>query len=283
MSAHGRDIESVVERGLASHKLAVLLDDQHTAARVAEALLGAGVEPDAQAWVLERLGGPAEAVRRASLHEVVGWTSDPLSLLIVLRDPERVRGPRPRLGLPDHAYAQARGQITKAEVRVLSIARLGLRSGDTVWDIGAGSGSVSLEASGLCQPGLVYAVERAAEQQACLARNVASFGVRNVRPVDGQAPAALGELPDPDAVFVGGSGGHLAAILDAAVQRLRSDGRLVVNLATLDGLHIATECLDRAGQTYDLVQLSVARGAPIGRGTRLAALNPVFVLSMTRR
>ena len=165
--------------------------------------------------------------RRASLHEVVGWTSDPLSLLIVLRDPERVRGPRPRLGLPDHAYAQTRGQITKAEVRVLSIARLGLRSGDTVWDIGAGSGSVSLEAAGLCQPGLIYAVERAAEQQACLARNVASFGVRNVRPVDGQAPAALGELPDPDAVFVGGSGGHLAAILDAAVQRLRSDGRVL--------------------------------------------------------
>jgi precorrin-6B C5,15-methyltransferase / cobalt-precorrin-6B C5,C15-methyltransferase len=279
VSAHGRPLAPVVEHALRSAKLAVLLDEEHTAAVVARALLAGGVESDARAWVMERLGGATERVRDGRLDAVADWASDPLSVLVVVRDPARVRGPAPRLGLDDDAYAHERGQITKAEVRAVSLARLAPRAGDVVWDIGAGSGAVSVEAAWFCRPGSVYAVERRAEQRACLAENVARFGASNVRLVEGEAPAALAELPAPDAVFVGGSGGHLRPILELAIDRLRPGGRLVANLATLEAVHAATTCLAAAGLHHDLAQVSVARGAAIAGATRLAALNPVFVVS----
>ena len=281
LSAHGRPLAPVVEAVLGGRctKLAVLTDTERTPAVVAAGLLAAGVEPEARAWVMERVGGPAERIRGGRLAEVPDWSCDPLSLLVVLRDPERVRGPAPRLGLPDEAFAHARGQITKAEVRSISLARLAPRAGDTVWDVGAGSGSVSIEAAAFCRPGMVYAVERRAEQRACIAENVARFGASNVQLVAGEAPEALVDLPGPDAVFVGGSGGRLTAILASALERLRPGGRLVANLATLEAVHEATTCLRRAELACELVQVSVARGTAIGGGTRLAALNPVFVLS----
>jgi precorrin-6Y C5,15-methyltransferase (decarboxylating) len=280
LSAHGRPLEPVVEQALSQPKLAILLDKVHTGQVVAEALLNAGMEPDARAWLMQRLGGPAERVQHGRLANVPAWTADPLSLLLVLRDPERVRGPAPRVGLPEDAYAHLGGQITKAEVRAVSLARLAPRRGDTVWDVGAGSGAVSIEAAWLCHPGTLYAVERRAEQRACAANNIDRFGAHNVRLVDGEAPQALHHLPDPDAVFVGGSGGHLGSILDCAVDRLRRGGRLVGNFATLEALHEATTCLDALGVAWDMTQLSIARATRIGGGkSRLAALNPVFVLS----
>ena len=280
LSAHGRPLEPVVEQAMSQPKLAILLDTLHTGQVVAEALLHAGMEPDAPAWLMQRLGGPAEQIQHGPLADVPTWSADPLSLLVILRDPERVRGPAPRLGLPDDSYQHLNGQITKAEVRAVSLARLALRRGDTVWDVGAGSGAVSIEAAWLCHPGKVYAVERRAEQRACAATNIDRFGARNVHLVDGEAPQALHDLPDPDAVFVGGSGGQLGSILDCAAHRLRPGGRLVGNFATLEALHEATTCVDALGLAWDMAELSVARATPVGRGrTRLAALNPVFVVS----
>jgi precorrin-6Y C5,15-methyltransferase (decarboxylating) len=279
LSAHGRPLAPVVAMALGSAKLAILADDQHTPAVVAGALLAGGLEPEAKAWVMERLGGPAERIRHGSLGEVASWACDPLSMLIVLRDPRAVRGPALRLGLPDDAYAHERGQITKAEVRAVSLARLAPRAGDTVWDVGAGSGSVSVESAAFCQPGIVYAVERRSEQRACITENVARFGATNVRLVAGEAPECLANLPDPDAVFVGGTGGRLPAMLEAATRRLRPRGRLVLNLVTLEALHEATAFLTCWGLAHDVAQVSVARGAAIGGATRLAALNPVFVVS----
>jgi precorrin-6Y C5,15-methyltransferase (decarboxylating) len=277
LSAHGRPLGPLVEQALGGAKLAVLLDPTNTAAVVAGALLAGGLEPDARAWVMERLGGPAERIQTGHLDQVVGWACDPLSVLIVVRDPDRVRGPSTRLGVADEAYAHERGQITKAEVRALSIARLAPRAGDTVWDVGAGSGSVSVEVSAFCRPGLVYAVERRPAQCAYVRENIARFGVANVRLVEGQAPEVLSDLPDPDAVFVGGSGGRLADILDVAVGRLRPGGRLVLNLVRLEALHLATIRL--AELRHEITQLSIARGAKVEGSTRLAALNPVFVVS----
>jgi precorrin-6Y C5,15-methyltransferase (decarboxylating) len=126
----------------------------------------------------------------------------------------------------------------------------------------------------------VYAVERRAEQRACAAANIDRFAAHNVHLVDGEAPRALHELPDPDAVFVGGSGGQIGSILDCAVHRLRGGGRLVANFATLDALHEATTCLDALGLAWDLAEISVARATRVSGGKRrLAALNPVFVVS----
>lgn len=279
LSAHGRPLAPVIRQALGSARLAILGDDEHTPARMARELLDAGMEPGARAWVLERLGGPAERVRAGTLADVPAWVADQLSVLVVLRDPAGVRGSPLQLGLADEAYSHQRGQITKAEVRAVSVARLAPRTGDQVWDVGAGSGSVSIEVAALCRPGRVFAIERRPEQRVCIFENIARFGADNIDVVSGEAPTALADLPDPDAVFVGGSGGRLREILALILSRPRFGGRLVLNLATLESLSEATTCLGGLGYSYDLAQISVARGLGIGTATRLAALNPVFVLS----
>lgn len=280
LSAHGRPLAPVVRAALGSAKLAILTDTVHTPAAIAHALLEAGMEPLAQTWCMERLAGAAENIQHGTLGECATWSADPLNVLVIVRDPVSVRGRALSIGLPEDDYVHERGQITKADVRVLSLVRLAPRPGDIVWDIGAGSGSVSIEASGLCAPsGTVFAVERGAEQHACIRANIRRHGVPNVLLVAGEAPAALVGLPDADAVFVGGSGGRLEPILEACLARLRPGGRLVLNIATLEGVTVASMFLKGRGLPFELVQVSIAQGSSVGDGTRLAPLNPVFIVS----
>lgn len=193
--------------------------------------------------------------------------------------------PRP-LGLPDDAFAQKRphrGLITKSEARAVSLYRLGLTRGSIVWDVGAGSGSVALEAALIASDGMVYAVERDAESIAMLRRNLRRLGPANVALTHGDAPAALADLPAPDSVFVGGGGGKLTAILECAAARLNADGRIVVNLAAMERALQAHARLTALGFESELTMISAARAKPLPDGAlRLAAQNPVFIVSAAR-
>jgi len=178
-------------------------------------------------------------------------------------------------GLPDDAFATTGGQITKREVRLLSLAELALRAGDVLWDIGAGSGAVSIEA-GRSQPASqVHAVERRTEFCAHFNENLRRFPAPNVKLTRGNAPEVCSAWPDPNAVFIGGSGGYLSTILDTVRSRLRPGGRLVMNFATVDNLHIAIQALPGARVT----QIQVSRGVPVQSMLRLQALNPVFLVT----
>ena len=187
------------------------------------------------------------------------------------------------LGLPDDAFAQRRplrGLITKSEVRAVSLYKLGLRRDSTVWDVGAGSGSVALEAAVIASAGTVYAVERDAECLEMLRQNIAQLGPDNVLAVEGEAPDALADLPDPDGVFVGGSGGRLADILKCTAARIRDGGRIVVNLAAIERVAQTRACLDLLGFEVEITMMSASRGKPLPDGTmRLAAENPVFIVT----
>jgi precorrin-6Y C5,15-methyltransferase (decarboxylating) len=191
------------------------------------------------------------------------------------------------LGLPDEAFEQRRplrGQITKREVRAVSLYSLGLRHDSVVWDIGAGTGSVSVEAALIAVQGEVYAVERDESSIELLRRNVERFGSANVRVIPGEAPLALSDLPDPDAVFVGGSGGQLADILDAAARRLKPGGRIVVNLAALERAQEAYHRLKERGLATEMVMVNAARSKELADGTvRLESLNPVFIVTAQRK
>jgi precorrin-6Y C5,15-methyltransferase (decarboxylating) len=194
--------------------------------------------------------------------------------------------PRRALGLPDSAFEQREplhGQITKREVRAVTLYSLGLRPDSVVWDIGAGTGSVSVEAGFIAHQGRVYAVERDEPSLALLRRNVERWSPGNVLVVAGEAPEALESLPAPDSVFVGGSGGNLAGILDAAAGRLNPAGRIVVNLAALERTEETRRRLATLGLTTELSQVMAARGREMPDGTtRLEALNPVFVVTAGR-
>ena len=190
------------------------------------------------------------------------------------------------LGLPDDAFEQRkplRGQITKREVRAVSLYSLGLRSNSVVWDVGAGTGSVAVEAALIAHRGRVYAIERDEASIGLLRSNVDKWGSGNVRIVAGEAPDVLKGLDDPDSVFIGGSGGRLADILDVTARRLKSQGRIVVNLAVLERTHETINQLKDLGFVTDLSMVSSSRGKEMPDGTtRLEALNPVFVVSAWR-
>lgn len=190
-------------------------------------------------------------------------------------------------GLRDDDFEQRRplrGQITKREVRAFSLYCLGLRPDSVVWDIGAGTGSISVEAGFVAHLGRVFAIERDESSISLLRDNVARYGQGNVELVAGAAPQALTELPDPDAVFLGGSGGELRGILEQCAYRLREGGRIVANFATLERTNETYQWFQKQGFLAEISMINAARSRPIPDGSfRLEALNPVFVVCAWKR
>jgi precorrin-6Y C5,15-methyltransferase (decarboxylating) len=201
-----------------------------------------------------------------------------LNVLLLLHDggwrPASLFAPR-----PDEVYAHRRGLITKAEVRALSLSRLVIGETDIVWDIGAGSGAMSVEMAELAWRGQVFAVEHDPENLGYLHQNTQQFGALNVTIVPGRAPAALADLPEPAAIFIGGTGGEMETILNYIQQVARPGCRIMMNLATLENLHQALDLMQTFHWSPQIVQVNLAQGQAIAGLTRLAPLNPVFIVS----
>ncbi len=188
-------------------------------------------------------------------------------------------------GLPDAAYRQRRperGLITRREVRAVSLALLQLRRDSLVWDIGAGAGSVGMEAARLCPDGFVYAIEKNRADAAIIRQNQQRLRLTNYRLTQARAPQGLAQWPDPDAVFIGGSGGALEPLIETALERLSEGGSLVMNFVTLENLNRAIEQLKREGAEWTLSQLQLSRSKPIQEMQRLVAESPVWIVSAKR-
>jgi len=166
-------------------------------------------------------------------------------------------------------------------VRCLALARLCLHAGDVVWDVGAGSGSVAIEAARLCEPGMVFAIEQDATDYHLILANAETFGVKNLKAIHGTAPAVFAGLPAPDAVFVGGTGHEVGRLLRAAFEALRPCGRLVVNVATLESLSAVHATLKDLG-SVQVIMVNVARGMEQLETLRFEAVNPTFLLSLRK-
>jgi precorrin-6Y C5,15-methyltransferase (decarboxylating) len=261
-------------------RLAVLTSPDNTPDRIARLLVAEGLADDFQIAVAEHLLQPDERiVTGLTVAEAAQSTfADPNVVLLWRQSPL----PAPvRFGLPDASYEQRhpdKGLITKLEVRAVSLARLQLREDSIVWDIGAGSGAVGLEAARLCPAGHVYAIEKNEDDVAIAGRNRAAMGVSNHTLVHAKAPQAMDGWADPDAVFIGGSGGELAELIALCLRRLRAGGQLVMNFVTIENLGTATATLTELGADWDVVMLQAARSKPILHMHRLAAENPVWVV-----
>jgi precorrin-6Y C5,15-methyltransferase (decarboxylating) len=189
-------------------------------------------------------------------------------------------------GLPDDMFTPRRSGsnvITKRDVRAISLAHLELHHHTILWDIGSGTGSVAIEAAHLANAGHVYAIECNSEALAAIHANCHRLNAPNVTVIAGRAPQVLHDLPDPDAVFIGGSGGVLTAILEVVQARLRPSGHLVVNLATIEHLSEAVEYLRRSAWEWECTMVNIARTQQILDMTRFAAMNPVFVLTASQK
>lgn len=261
-------------------RLAILTSPHNTPERIARMLVLEGLAEDFEMAVAQRLCLSDERVVQGLPVRVLAQArfADPNVVLLWRRTPR----PWPLLlGAADGQFAQRqpeKGLITKCEVRAVSLARLQLRENSVVWDIGAGSGAVGLEAARLCRRGHVYAIEKNADDIANVQHNRAAWGVSNVTVVHGKAPQGLEDWADPDAVFIGGSGGELTELIALVLRRLRPQGGLVMNFVTLENLSVALTCLKALGATWDVVQLQAARSQPILQMHRMAAENPVWIV-----
>jgi precorrin-6Y C5,15-methyltransferase (decarboxylating) len=282
-------LETVLDRIRVAEVVGLFTSEAEGPQEVARQLLARGLDYF-RAYVCENLGGPDERVTQGELAEIQEMEFAPLNVVILKRKPGRpdlqaAPGRFRRFGNPDDVFAQSRpksGLITQAEVRALALAQLALQPGSVVWDIGAGSGSVAIEAARLSDPGLVYAIEQDAADYHLILANAEMMGVRNLKAIHGTAPAVFEGLPAPDAVFVGGTGHEVARLLEAAWTALRPRGQLVVNVATLESLSATHEVLKRLAGSVQALLVSVARGNEQLETLRFEAVNPTFLLSVSR-
>ena len=254
---------------------------ENNPARLARALLTAGYASDEIALsVACRLQLPDEQLFPALSLDEAARTDFPEPNVVLVQRKESAGAPA--FGLDDLEYIQRtpeKGLITKQEARALSLAKLRLRPDATVWDIGAGSGSVGLEAARLAPHGHVWAIEKNEGDAANARANAARFRVSNYSLFDGKAPQHLDTWPDPDAVFIGGSGGELAELIRLILARLKPGGRLVMNFVTLENLATATSALNESNAEWDVVQLQASRSQPILDMHRMEAQNPVWIVT----
>jgi precorrin-6Y C5,15-methyltransferase (decarboxylating) len=284
VSLHGRELAGLAAALQGAPKVLIYTDPEHTPAVIARFLLDRG-RSQAQLVVLEDLGQPTERVSRLTPGEARARQFSPLNMVAVLDEsPERPSaappGPSPlHLGLAEEELSHEAGLITKSEVRAVVLAKLALHPGQVLWDVGAGCGSVSLEASLLLPGGRILAVERDPGRAEQIRANREKFGVANLEVVEGRAPECLAALPDPQRVFVGGGGRQLGDILQAVMARLAPGGKVVLTAALLETLDAARQILGAAGWPLEVVHLQVSRSRPLGEGAYFKALNPVWIIS----
>lgn len=264
--------------------LAVLTDRENNPAEIARVIAASSLTADSPPviYVCERLGYGEERITEGGPDTIAGMSFSYPNVVIIKNIPGSPlsRPEAPRLGLTEEEIRHSRGLITKDEVRAVTLHKLRLPLEGVLWDIGAGSGSVSVEAARLCRGLKVFAVEKNPEQVDNIRWNKVRFDVPNIGIVEGLAPDALRDLPAPDRVFIGGSSGRMEEILSLVRERMPS-GIVVINAATFETLEAARAALAKTGFAVEIAQISVSRMRAIGEGNYLSALNPLFIIKGT--
>lgn len=287
-SAHGVACDIVAEAERAG-ELFLATSGGEDPSRLSGELVQAGFG-DARVTVAERLSYPEERITCATASEIAGQTFDDLNVMLIdfaggagspagASRAASSRWPYASSGIPDELFIRGDVPMTKQEVRAVALAKLRLTATDTVWDVGAGTGSVSIEAALVARAGSVWAVERNAAGVRLIRENADAFGCGNVHAVPGVAPEALVKLPVPDAVFVGGSAGELPSIVEAALEK-NSQVRLCVPCVTVETLTEACALLSGSRfKGFEACQVSAARAEAVGSHHLMKAQNPVFLVS----
>ncbi|TGJ99475.1 precorrin-6y C5,15-methyltransferase (decarboxylating) subunit CbiE [Leptospira semungkisensis] len=285
LSLHGRPIRGLITKLQSVTKLACLTDDSNSPAEIAKYLLSFG-ESDWRIIVCENLCGKEERIREFTVEELASTEGiSDLNVVILLRKNSHWK-PDPILTFQgEDEYAKRlpkKGLITKKEVRVLSLSALEIRSDSVIWDIGAGSGAVSIEAARIAKDGRVYAIEIDPEGIDICEQNILAHKTDNVQVVHGRAPAALEGLESPDSVFVGGSKGSLKEIIHFSLDKLKPEGSLVVNAITLDNVSEAYNTFRELGYLPEVSLIQISRGQKLADYLRYEALNPIHIFKVRK-
>lgn len=284
VSLHGRNNESVLLRALEKENVvAVLTDPKNSPARLSQCLI-AEEFINFKICVLESLGTTDERFNWYSLDRAAEMGFAEPNLVVLKRsseDPIRIKGLH--LGMPDSYYHHQQGLITKSEIRAITLSKLRLLKDHVLWDLGAGSGSISIEASLLVPLGKVFAIEKKPERIQQIEINKCRFGINNLEIVHAVLPEGLERLPRPDRIFIGGGGRDLENIINAAAAFLKPNGLIVVNTVLMQNLQTAVKALRALDFKTSEIQVQVNRSREMPWGDRLEAQNPVWIISGMRK
>ena len=293
ISVHGRSTQELIKLfKQGKEKIAVLTDSNNNPAAIARLYLALELPVSYSFYICENLGDTSGKVSHFSPDRITQLSSldsdafSSLNVLILLRERDDLDLDNlPLIGLPDCSFLSKSDRpslITKKEVRLAILGELSLQPKQTVWDIGAGTGSVSIEIARLCPTSRVLAIEKTSMGSTLITKNSHRFQVDNVSSINGKAPEALLDLPNPDRIFIGGSGGNIIDILNVCSQKLREKGKIVMAFATIEHQHQAIDWLNNNSWKYRLLQLQISRSTPVSNLTRFTPLNPVTIITASR-
>jgi len=276
ISVHGRNIKALDKIVRMPGIFVVYCDTVNTPAAVASYL----IEQDSalakcKTWACDSLGTDKEKITAGALKKMLRVKSSPLCMMIIKNEQcNHQYCP----GIPDELFAHDRAMITRRDVRLMVLARLELNAGLVMWDIGAGSGSVAIEAANSCRGIQAFAIEKSVRRLAQLKINIRRFSAPNIQPVAGNAPEVFVGLPRPDRVFIGGSGGSLEAILHSMKKVLQDGAIVVVNCVTITTLETVTTWFKKLQWPYEVTSVNTSRLVSSHRPEFFRSENPVFIV-----
>ena len=277
ISMHGRN-QNLVRAVRENKKVFALTGGENSVARLCAELTAHGLGA-LQVYAGESLSYPEEKLSRGTAAELAGQTFSSLAVMFVL-NPQPVQAFSTRVhGLDDSLFLRGKAPMTKQEVRSVSISKLNPALDAVLYDVGAGTGSCSVEMALQAPLGKVYALEQKEEALGLLAENKKLFGTENLEIVPGEASASIPALPAPDGAFIGGSSGNMAAILDLLYAK-NPACRIVINVIALETLAaVISYYQQKAGYTLDVVQIFAAENKKLGRYNLMMAQNPIYVIT----
>lgn len=281
ISVHGREMKGLAQKIDGNKKVCLLTDETNSPQAIARYLLTYGMT-EYRAFVAEALGGENEKTGWFELKQLVDYEANPLNVVILKQVKKAPVWP---LGIPDYEFKQRKpdkGLITKKEIRVLSLGELRLTRSSIVWDIGACTGSVSIEAAKISRDGAVYAIEKNEADLENCRENFAKFRT-DVTLVHGKAPEQLENFPDPDSIFIGGTGGNMLELLHVCCLRLKENGTIVLNAVTIESLSDAIKAFEAEGFATNITLAQISRSKPILHMTRFEGLNPIYIIQARRK
>ena len=234
--------------------------------------------------VLEAIGGDSERYGWYTLRRAAKMTFSEPNLVVLKRSPLEARAKRNLyLGTPDHHYDHESGLITKSEIRAITLSKLRLESDHVLWDLGAGSGSISVEASLLIKKGKIIAIEKNPARIEQIKNNKKRFNVKNLKVIQAELPRGLNNLPQPDCIFIGGGGKDLKNIITKAAGYLKPAGRIVINTVLIPNLQVALTTLSHLKFGTEVIQVQINRSRQMPWAERFEAQNPVWIITGIRK
>ncbi|ACB53318.1 precorrin-6y c5,15-methyltransferase [Crocosphaera subtropica ATCC 51142] len=294
ISGHGRHLDELItslQQGV--EKIAILTDSKNNPQAIAHLFLSLNIPINYSIWICENLGNADEKVKSYTPQILanISYQFAVLNVVILVRKnhinlTKKELDNLPLLGIEDHYFLSFKdrpGLMTKQEIRTIILGELELKSQEIIWDIGAGTGAVSVEIARLCPKSQVFAIEKTAMGINLINKNCQRFDVNNITSIQTKAPDKLSKLPNPNRIFIGGSGGNLIDILDVCQEKLVKNGIILIALATLENLVISLDWINRNNWHYQLLNINISRSLSIANLTRLSPLNPVFLVKTFRK